>query len=431
MKKSIIIIGSGYVGTVVGACLAKLGHQVTCVDKDEKKINKLRRGFSPIYEPGLEEIIRANLFQGRLHFTASLPDALKKAEVIFIAVGTPSRTDGSCEMKYVWQVAHEIGRNLEHYAVIIDKSTVPVGTAGKVKKIIAGYKKTEFDVVSNPEFQREGSSIKDFLTPDRIVIGADSPRAKKIIGEVYDKIKAPKLFMDTASAEMVKYAANAFLTTKISYINEIANICERVGADVDVVAEGVGMDRRIGYSFMKAGLGWGGSCFPKDVKALHNLAFSDGYDFKLLKSVILVNQQQRELVADKVKRMLGQKFKGKTVTVLGLAFKNNTDDVRESPAIDIIKILQKSKIKIQAYDPIATENAKKVLNHKVKYFSDPYKAASGADALMIATEWAEFCDLNWKRIKKLMKAPKVVDGRNLLERAEMEGLGFEYVGVGK
>ncbi|MBU4331526.1 nucleotide sugar dehydrogenase [Patescibacteria group bacterium] len=892
MKKNIVIIGSGYVGTVVGACLAKLDHSVTCVDKDRKKITKLKKGFSPIYEPGLEELLRANLYQGRLHFTTSLPDALKSAEVIFIAVGTPSKPDGSCEMKYVWQVAHEIGRHLDHYAVIVDKSTVPVGTAGRVRKIIESYKKTEFDIVSNPEFQREGSSIKDFLGPDRIVLGADSPKAKRIMRQVYKKIKAPKLIMDIASAEMVKYAANAFLATKISYINEIANICEHVDADVDVVAEGVGMDRRIGYSFMKAGLGYGGSClteneiiiikkgnqiksikikdlfnqkyiksdvlsfdinkrkvlfrpiinitkrkykgdivfiksrmnkmlsctedhpfisyedsrfklklakdllltdrlpcftsmpyitkgsvidvisilpkdkfdykkvrvrpvgkqfldvkerlssfkasrlrdilrsncmnleeflktemktkdkisrkdlvlftsrgkttycpavikidndfcrllgyyisegnihyeknlrgtrarinihfnsnekeyindltnifnkyslkfglrgrkdiptksfyfssiiwayllnnhlgcgkdsysadvpdmifsldkdkkaeflrglfrgdghvafpkgtnsvvydygsisyslthkcillfnsigivpsyktsiskkssdyahffrvstkkqiealsnfkdkktqrkinqvlsnckdiksvgfkrvnsdfcaveikelkkeykevdvyslevkdtqtfitshglivhncFPKDVKALHNIAFQDGYDFKLLKSVIRVNQQQRELVANKVKRMLGRKLKGKTVAVLGLAFKNNTDDVRESAAIDIIKILQKSKIKIQAYDPIAIENAKKVLDRKIKYFTNPYKAVTGADALLIATEWPEFIDLNWKRIKKLMKCPKIVDGRNLLERAETEGLGFEYCGVGK
>jgi len=431
MKKNIVVVGSGYVGTVVAACLAKFGHQVIGVDVDKKKITKLKRGFSPIYEPGLEELIRANLYKGRLHFTTSLPDALKKAEVVFIAVGTPSRSDGSCDMKYIWQVAHEIGTNLDHYAVIVNKSTVPVGTAEKVEKIINGYKKTNFSVVSNPEFQREGSSVKDFFNPDRVVVGADSSRAKKTIREVYSKIKAPILFMDTASAEMVKYAANAFLATKISYINEIANICEQVGADVETVAQGVGMDRRIGYSFLKAGLGYGGSCFPKDVKALHNIALQDGYNFKLLKGVIQVNQQQRMLVVNKIKRMLGNKLKRKKVAVLGLAFKNNTDDVRESASIEIIKILLRSKIRANAYDPMAIENAKKILGSKVKYFNTPYKAVDGADLVLIATEWPEFAELNWKRIKKLMKTGKVVDGRNLLERAEMEELGFKYEGVGR
>ncbi|NQU77165.1 UDP-glucose/GDP-mannose dehydrogenase family protein [Candidatus Falkowbacteria bacterium] len=431
MKKNIVVVGSGYVGTVVGACLAKLGHQVTGVDIDKKKIAKLKRGFSPIYEPGLEELIRANLYKGRLHFTTSLPDALSAAEVVFIAVGTPARADGSCDMKYVWEVAHEIGRNLDHYAVIANKSTVPVGTAGRVRKIIASYKKTNFDVVSNPEFQREGSSVKDFLGPDRIVVGADSPASRKIMREVYSKIKTPKLFIDTASAEMVKYAANAFLATKISYINEIANICEQVGADVKTVAEGVGMDRRIGYSFLDAGLGYGGSCFPKDVKALHNIALNDGYDFKLLKGVIRVNQQQRELVVKKIKRLLGKKIKGKKVAVFGLAFKNNTDDVRESASVEVIKMLKKSKLSINAYDPMAIENAKKVLGRKVRYFTSPYKTVENASLVLIATEWPEFRGLNWKRIKKLMKTGKVVDGRNLLERAEMERLGFEYEGVGR
>lgn len=431
MKKNIVIIGTGYVGTVVGACFAKFGHQVTCVDIDKEKIKKLKKGFSPIYEPGLQKIIRANLYQGRLHFTTSLPEALKDAEAVFIAVGTPSKADGSCEMKYVWQVARNIGQNLDHYVVVANKSTVPVGTASKVKEIIKKYYDNDFDVVSNPEFQREGSSVKDFLMPDRIVIGSESNRAKKIMLQIYEKIKAPKLIMDPESAEMVKYAANAFLATKISYINEIANICERVGADVGTVAEGVGMDKRIGYSFLKAGLGYGGSCFPKDVKALHNIAFQDGYDFKLLRGVIKVNQQQRDLVVNKIKRLLGQKLKDKKVAVLGLAFKNNTDDIRESASIDIINALQKSKIKIYAYDPMAVDNARKVLNHKVRYFKNPYKAVENVDLAVIATEWPEFVELNWRRIKKLMKTPKVVDGRNLLERAEMEGLGFKYDAVGR
>ncbi|NQU99818.1 MAG: UDP-glucose/GDP-mannose dehydrogenase family protein [Parcubacteria group bacterium] len=428
---NIAIIGTGYVGSVTGACLAKIGHKVINLDIDEDKINLYKSGKVPIYEPGLGKLILEEQKKKRLSFSTSYSDTIPKSEVIYIAVGTPSRKDGKADLTYVEAAAKEIAKNMNGYKVIVNKSTVPVGTGTKIEKIISKYYKGKFDIVSNPEFLREGSAVKDFLKPDRVVIGSRSNKARDIMLKVYEKIDYPKVTTLIESAEMTKYASNAFLATKISFINEIANICEKVGADVEDVARGMGMDKRIGMDFLRAGIGYGGSCFPKDVNALDQIAGTKGYDFKLIKSVIEVNNRQRTLIIDKLEDIFDN-LKEKKVCVLGLAFKKDTDDIRESAAIDIIKMLSDIGARITTYDAKAAENSKKILKNKnVEFCKNPYEAVKKAEALIIATDWTEFQKLNYKKIKKLMKRPNIIDGRNILDPEKMKKLGFKYSGVGR
>ncbi len=427
------IIGTGYVGLGVGVCFADLGHKVTCVDVDKAKVTKLKKGIPTIYEEDLPEMLKKNLANGRINFTTSLSQGIKEAAVIFIAVGTPQDQNGKADLRYVLQVAHDLGKNLKNYKVIVDKSTVPIGTGKMVKQTIAKNYKGEFDVVSNPEFQREGTAISDFLNPDRIVLGFEKPNshAVKIMKELYAPFKKPLVITNLESAEMIKYAANSFLAIKITFINEIANICDNYEADVKMVAKGIGLDSRIGDKFLEPGPGYGGSCFPKDVSALYYFARAGGYWFNLLETVMQINKHQREIIVAKIKNMVDGKLQGKKIAVLGLAFKPNTDDVRESPAIDIIQILLSRKAKIKAYDPIAKDNTHKILGKKITYSGNPYLCAKGNDVLLIATDWPEFKNLNWKKIKKLLKAPNIVDARNILEPAEMKEMGFKYVGIGR
>ncbi|NQV13062.1 MAG: UDP-glucose/GDP-mannose dehydrogenase family protein [Parcubacteria group bacterium] len=428
---NIVVVGTGYVGLVAGACLAKIGHQATCVDIDEEKIKNLKEGKIPIYEPGLSEVVKKEVASKRLSFSTSLKDVLDQAEVVFVAVGTPMRRDGKADLQYVEAVAKEIGQNIKDYKVIVNKSTVPVGTGKEVTDIIAKYYKGSFDVVSNPEFLREGSAVEDFMKPDRIVIGAGSNKARDVMLEVYEPLDYKKITVSIESAEMIKYASNAFLATKISFINEVANICDIVDADVEDVARGMGLDNRIGPKFLKAGIGYGGSCFPKDVNALNQIAGTSGYDFKLLKAVIEVNIKQRLLVIDKLEELLDQ-IKDQPICVLGLAFKANTDDIRESAAVDIIRTLTGLGANISTYDPEAAEQAKEIMNGGVKFFDDPYEATKDAKALVVATEWPEFKKLDYKKVASLMANPKIlIDGRNILEPEEMRKLGFKYVGVGR
>lgn len=427
---NIAIIGTGYVGSVTGACLAHLGNKVICVDVDQEKIEKFKKGIIPIYEPGLSRLVLEEQKKGRLFFSASFSESVPGSEIVFIAVGTPARRDGKADLTYVEEAAREIGKNMNGYKVIVNKSTVPVGTGEKIKQIISKYYKGDFDVVSNPEFLREGQAINDFLNPDRIVIGTDTSRARDIMLALYEPLDFPKITTTIKSAEMIKYASNAFLATKISFINEIANICERVGADVEEVARGMGLDPRIGQAFLKAGIGYGGSCFPKDVHALNQIAGTSGYDFRLLKAVIEVNQKQRRFVIDKLEELFGD-LKGRKISVLGLAFKANTDDIRESASIEIIRMLVGLGATVSAFDPKAIENAKRVLNSAVKFFKNPYQAIKGSEALVLATEWPEFCKLNYRKIKDLLINPYIIDGRNLLNPKEMRDLGFKYIGVGR
>ncbi len=428
---NIAVVGTGYVGLVAGACLAKLGNNTTCVDVDQEKINRIKQGEIPIYEPGLEKVVLDEVKSGRLNFSNSLKDVLDNVEVVFIAVGTPSRKDGKADLQYVEAVAGEIAENIKDYKVIVDKSTVPVGTGKLVTDIIREQYKGDFDVVSNPEFLREGSAVQDFMEPDRIVIGANSNRARDIMLKIYEPLDYPKITVSVESAEMIKYASNAFLATKISFINEIANICERVGADVEDVARGMGFDKRIGPKFLQAGIGYGGSCFPKDVNALNQIAGTKGYDFKLLKAVIEVNNKQRLIVIDKLEELLGN-LNGQNIAVLGLAFKANTDDIRESAAIDIIRILTGLGANVSTYDPKAAKNAHNALNGTVKFHDNPYAAVKDAKAVIIATEWPEFKELDYDKIKNLIKEPHIlIDGRNLLAGADMEKMGYHYVGIGR
>ena len=428
---NIAIIGTGYVGSVSGACFSKIGHKVINLDIDEDKINLYKSGKVPIYEPGLGKLILDEQKNKRLSFSTSYEDTIPESEVIFIAVGTPSRKDGKADLTYVEAAAKEIAQNMNGYKVIVNKSTVPVGTGQKIEKIISKYYKGKFDVVSNPEFLREGSAVQDFLKPDRVVIGARTNKARDIMLKLYEPIDYPKVTTSVESAEMTKYASNAFLATKISFINEIANICEKVGADVEDVARGMGLDKRIGSDFLKAGCGYGGSCFPKDVTALNQIAGTKGYDFKLIKSVIEVNNIQKSLVIDKLDDIFGN-LKGKKICILGLAFKKDTDDIRESAAIDIIKILSDIGAKIATYDAKAVNNSKEELKNKnVEFCDNPYDAAEKAEALIIATDWNEFQKLNYKKIKKLMKGSHLIDGRNILDPEKMKKLGFKYSGVGR
>ena len=431
---NICVIGTGYVGLVTGSCFAEFGLNVTCVDNDEQKIALLQKGTSPIFEPGLEEMVKRNLREGRLFFTTEIDKAVEKSLVIFITVGTPPKKDGSVDMTYIDEVARKIGENLNGYKVIATKSTVPVGTGERIRKVIQQYerKKVNFDIVSNPEFLREGAAIEDFMRPNRVVIGAASEQAMAIMKDLYSPlylIEAPFVITNIETAEMIKYASNAFLATKVSFINEIANICEKVGADVNVVAKGMGLDQRIGSKFLHAGPGYGGSCFPKDTLGIAKIAEKYGYRFEIVRSVMKVNEKQKERMVAKVKEALGN-LKGKTIAVLGLSFKPNTDDMREAPSLKIISSLQREGAKIRAYDPKAMEVARKIFK-KIEYGKDPYDVAKGSDALLIITEWNQFRNLDLKRLQKMMKSPVFLDFRNIYEPAKMREMGFKYFAVGR
>ena len=430
MQRKITIIGTGYVGLTTGVCLAYLGHKVICVDKDLAKIEKLKKAIIPIYEPGLAAILKQH--KKNIRFTTNLKEAVKESEVIFMAVGTPSRKDGSIDMSQFKEATRSIAKLLNDYKIIVNKSTVPVGTGSWTEQEIKKYYKKDFSVVSNPEFLREGSALKDFLEPDRIVIGVDDNKAKAIMLDIYSSIKAPKLTTDVKSAEMIKYAANAFLATKISFINEIANICEKTGSDVKKISEGIGLDKRIGHKFLDAGIGYGGSCFPKDIDGLISIANDHKYDFKLLNAVVGVNANQQKIFIQKIKEAI-KKAKGNTVCIWGLSFKPNTDDIRKSPAVEVIKQLQKADCRIQAYDPIAVENTKKELLNKknIKFCQSALEAAKNADVLALLTEWPEFSELDLKKVKSLMRNHYFLDGRNQFEPREMEEIGFCYKGIGR
>lgn len=424
----VTVIGSGYVGLVSGACLADLGHTVTCIDTDEGKIAKLRQGVMPIYEPGLEEVVRRNVQAGRLAFTTSFVDGIPGAEVISIAVGTPSAADGSVDMSYVDAAAAMIGRSLVGYAVIADKSTVPVGTAEHVADIVRQYTAHEFDVVSNPEFLREGHAIFDFSKPARIVIGADSPRAADVMRGLYAHIDCPKLIMDTRSAELTKYASNAFLATKISFINEVSHLCEAVGADVEAVAAGMGSDPRIGKEFLRPGPGWGGSCFPKDVKAFLKLGEAHGHPMPVTNAALAMNKLARSRVVERLERELGG-LEGKNIGILGVAFKGNTDDTRESPAIDIIRHCIERGAKVKVYDPEARV-VPETHGFDVPHTASPYEAAQDADAAIVATEWEEFRALDLAKLKAAMANALLLDARNLIAKDAADKHGFRYLRIG-
>ncbi len=426
----ILIIGTGYVGLVSGTCFANLGHEIVCVDNNPEKINKLNNGQVPFFEPGLEDLIIKNKQAGRLQFKNTITEDLNNSDAVFIAVGTPPKENGHANLQYVFNVAQEIGRNLKNYTVIVTKSTVPIGTSKKVKRIIQQNYSGEFDVASCPEFLREGSAINDFSKPDRIVYGTETEKAKLILRQVHEKLICPKIETDIASSELIKYASNSFLATKISFINEIANVCESVGANIDTVAEGMGLDSRIGPKFLKAGLGYGGSCFPKDVRALQSLSGENGYQFQLLKSVIDVNNYQRWRFFHKIKAEIGD-LNGKIISLWGLAFKAQTDDIRESIALDLAEKLLEEGAHIQVYDPQATENAKLVLGYKPQYCQSALDACKAADALVIVTEWSEFIDINLDQVALVMRNKKIFDGRNLLNKQSVEEKGFKYFSVGR
>jgi UDPglucose 6-dehydrogenase len=431
--KEIAVIGAGYVGLVTGACFADLGNKVWCVDVNEAKIESLKMGKVPFFEPGLEEIVRRNLKAGRIFFTTSYAEALKNAEFIFIAVNTPEGSEGEADLSYVEAAAKEIAKHLDHPVIVVNKSTVPIGTGDIVAEIIRenmANPSIPFWVVSNPEFLREGSAVHDFMNPDRIVLGSTSREAAEKVAELYAPLQAPVIITDLRTAEMIKYASNAFLATKISFINEIANICEALGADVKVVAWGMGLDHRIGPEFLGAGIGWGGSCFPKDVRALAYMAATHGCHPQLLRSVIEINQDQRRRLVHKLRSLLGGSLRNKVIGILGLAFKPNTDDMREAPSVEIIHMLQHEGAKVKAYDPAAMENAKAILNG-VEFKEDPYQVAEGADALILVTEWNEFKQLDMERIKNLMRKPILMDGRNIYDPEKMRALGFIYRGIGR
>lgn len=432
-NNTITVIGTGYVGLVSGACFAELGKEVVCFDKDGEKIARLQRGLVDIYEPGLSEMVRKNLKEGRLSFSGYLGEAVSRSRVLFICVGTPLAKGGEVNLSYLKDVAAQLGKNMKEPKVIVIKSTVPMGVGTNVlSEIISRHWGGAFEIASNPEFLREGSGVADFLRPDRIVIGANSPRTARALLDLYGGIDCPKLVTSVESAEMIKYASNVFLAAKISFINEIANICEKANADIEDVALGIGLDKRIGQHYLKAGFGYGGSCLPKDIKSFYQLVRATGYNFKLLKSVIEVNNEQRRRILEKIKNLYpaGQLQK-KTVAILGLAFKDNTDDVRESMAIDVAKKLHKLGARLRVYDPKAMENAKKALPKNAEFCDSASKAAQGADLVLIGAEWEQFKRLRWSKLKKLMKKPVIVDGRNLLDPAKMQKLGFRYMGVGR
>jgi len=434
----IAIVGSGYVGLVTGTCFAEVGIDVMCVDIDEKKIENLKNGIIPIYEPGLEEMVHRNTKKGRLQFTTSIAEALKDCEVLFSAVGTPPGEDGSADLQYVLSVARDCGRNMNDYLLVVTKSTVPVGTALKVKAAIQEELDKRginipFDVASNPEFLKEGAAIDDFLKPDRIVVGLDSPRAEELMKSLYKPFTLnghPVIFMDITSAEMTKYAANSMLATKISFMNDIANLCEIVGADINMVRKGIGSDSRIGNKFIYPGIGYGGSCFPKDVKALIHTAEDFKYELKVLKAVEAVNQEQKSVLFNKVMKYFNGNIKGKTIAMWGLSFKPQTDDMREAPSLVIIQKLLDAGAKVKAYDPVAMKEASHTLGESITYAEEQYEALIDADCLMLVTEWPEFKFPNLKIMRKLLNKPVIFDGRNIYEAAEMKRNEFDYFCIG-
>ncbi len=430
----IAVVGTGYVGLVTGTCFAETGNHVTCVDIDEKKVAKLKSGKVTIYEPGLEPLFERNIRQKRLEFTTSLTEGIKGAQIIFLALPTPPGEDGSADLQYVLKVASDLGKIIEDYAVIVDKSTVPVGTAEKVTEAIAVNAKVDFDVVSNPEFLREGVAVDDFMKPDRVVIGADSKRAEDIMHKLYEPFVRqgnPIIFMDVRSAELTKYAANSFLATKITFMNEIANLCELLGADVDMVRKGVGTDDRIGKRFLFAGIGYGGSCFPKDVQALARSSQGVSYDFRILNAVMSVNHTQKSKLIKPLQDYFQGDLSGKVIAIWGLSFKPYTDDIREAPALENIASLLQHGAVVRVYDPEAMGNVKTLLGDQIYYAQDEYDAAEGADALMIMTEWPIFRTPEFEKLREGLKNQVIFDGRNLYDLSEIEAMGFEYYSIGR
>jgi UDPglucose 6-dehydrogenase len=434
----ITIVGTGYVGLVSGACFSEVGIDVTCVDIDESKINNLKKGIIPIYEPGLEEIVERNMAKGRLHFTTKLSETLDGCEVVFSAVGTPPDDDGSADLSFVKDVAREVGQHMNDYLLIVTKSTVPVGTAKLVKKVIQDELdkrgvSIRFDVASNPEFLKEGAAVDDFLKPDRIVVGIESQQAEDLMRRLYKPFTLnghPVIFMDIPSAEMTKYAANAMLATRISFMNDIANLCEIIGADVNMVRKGIGSDPRIGPKFLYPGVGFGGSCFPKDVKALIKTANQTGYNMRVLKAVEEVNDDQKSVLFNKVKKYFKGDLEGKTIALWGLSFKPETDDMREAPSIVLIEKFLEAGCRIKAYDPVAMNETKRKIGDKIEYAKDEYDALKGADCLLLVTEWKEFRVPDLKQVRELLKNTVIFDGRNIYDPAEMEAAGIEYFGIG-
>lgn len=430
----IAVVGTGYVGLVTGTCFAETGNNVTCVDIDKAKVDKLNAGGLTIYEPGLEKLFTRNQKEGRLHFTTSLKEGIRDAKIIFLALPTPPGEDGSADLKYILGVAGDLGKLITEYVVIVDKSTVPVGTAEKVHAAIAKNATTGFDVVSNPEFLREGVAVDDFMKPDRVIIGTSSEKAKKIMNDLYVPFVRqgnPIIYMDEKSAELTKYAANSFLAMKITFMNEIAQLCERLGADVDMVRKGIGSDERIGRRFLFPGIGYGGSCFPKDVQALVKSSKDAAYDFKILDAVMEVNEKQKMHLIPKIKAYFNGSLTGKKIAVWGLAFKPNTDDIREAPALNIIEALLAEGVTITAYDPEAMPNVKAILGDKINFAGRQYDALTDADALVIATEWSEFRTPDFENIIRLLKNKVIFDGRNLFDLVKMEEMGFHYESVGR
>ena len=430
----IAVIGTGYVGLVTGTCFAETGNMVTCVDIDKLKVEKLKSGIIPIYEPHLDVLFERNLKQGRLSFTTDLAEAIQEAKIIFLALPTPPGENGDADLSYVLKVADQLGPLLKEYKIIVNKSTVPVGTAEKVRESISRGTNLEFDVVSNPEFLREGFAVEDFMKPDRVVIGTTSERAKKIMNELYAPFVRqgnPIYFMDERSSELTKYAANAFLAMKITFMNEIGNLCEIVGANVDSIRMGIGSDERIGKRFLFAGIGYGGSCFPKDVQALAATSSQNQYDFKLLKSVMEVNNSQKTILIHKIKKYFNNQIQGKRFAIWGIAFKPDTDDIREAPALYIIDALLAAGASVTAFDPEAMENAKKIYGNRIAFSTNPYEALENADALIIATEWAAFRTPEFEKIESLLKNKIIFDGRNLYELQQMQDLGFYYNSIGR
>ena len=431
---NITVIGTGYVGLVTGTCLADMGNDVTCVDIDKEKVKQMKKGKVPIYEPNLEELFHKNIAGSRLHFTTDLTEGIKDSTVIFLALPTPQDEDGSADLSYVESVAHDLGKIIKGYKIIINKSTVPVGTSDRVKEIISSHTDVEFDVVSNPEFLREGFAVKDFMEPERIIIGSKSDKAKAILSALYKPfitVKRPIIFMDERSSELTKYASNSFLATKITFMNEIANLCEKIGADVDLVRIGMGSDSRIGNRFLFPGIGYGGSCFPKDVNALVRSSDEAKYDFKILKSVLNINEKQKTSLVPKVKRYFNKELKDKKIAIWGLAFKPNTDDIREAPAIDIINELLLNDVRISAYDPEAMPNMKRIYGGKIEFGKNAYEVLNEADCLLICTEWSEFISPDFNKMKSLLKLPVIFDGRNIFDLEVMKIFDFHYESIGR
>ena len=430
----ITIVGSGYVGLVTGTCFSELGNEVICADSDSAKVDLLKKGGVPIYEPGLDELIKKNVKSGRLTFTTDIKKAVSGSEVVFICVGTPPRDDGSADLTGIEKVSKDIAEHVDSYKLIVEKSTVPVETGEWVRRTISKFNKSgsEFEIASNPEFLREGSAIKDFMNPDRVVIGVESERAEKLLRDLYEPLNTKIVVTNIKGAEIIKHAANSFLATKISFINALSNICEKTGADVEQVAEGIGLDSRINKHFLKAGIGFGGSCFPKDLKAFIHISENLGYDFGLLKEVDKINEKQKDLAMEKIRKMLWN-ISGKVIAVWGLAFKPDTDDIRSAPSIEIIKRLLLEGGRIKAYDPVAMDNSRVELegDGDIEFCSDVYSAAEGADCVIVMTEWNEFKEVDWDRIKKEMTQPFILDGRNMYDPKKLTELGFTYVGIGR